>query len=79
MGGRTIGRMIANDEELVNGLKALEKEKPGGRDVRFTDIDFNKQSFENQIRTDLGTDILVPISDSSGLIFVTRLVHMVLV
>jgi hypothetical protein len=61
MGGRTIGRIIRNDADLVNGLKALEQEKPGGRDVRFTDIDFNKLNFENQIRIDLKTDILVSL------------------
>jgi hypothetical protein len=59
MGGRTIGRMIRNDADLVQGLKALETEKPGGRDVRITDVDFNKLNFENQLKIDLKTDILV--------------------
>jgi hypothetical protein len=59
MGGRIIGRMIQNDAELVEGLKSLETEKPGGVDVRFNDVDFNKLSFEDQIRVDLKTDIMV--------------------
>ena len=67
MGARAIGRMIKNDEDLVKGLKALETEKPGGRDVRITDVDFNKLNFENQIKIDLKTDILVPCLPSPSL------------
>jgi hypothetical protein len=66
MGGRTIGRIIRNDADLVAGLRALETEKPGGRDVRITDVDFNKLDFENQIKIDLKTDILVPLPLSSS-------------
>ena len=59
MGARSIGRMIQNDAELAAGLKALEQEKPGGVNVKITDVDFNKLNFEDQIRIDLQTDILV--------------------
>lgn len=61
MGGRTIGRMISNDAEFAARLKKLEIEKPGGINVKITEADFNKLSFEDQIRIDLQTDILVSI------------------
>ena len=59
MGPRAIGRTIQNDAEFSQALKALESEDFGDRTVKMMDADFNKLSFEGQIRRDLHTDIMV--------------------
>jgi len=62
-GERRLGRMIKNDKEVVAALKGMEKEifQQGGRSVRVEvrDVDYNVLSFEQQISTDLQTDIMI--------------------
>ena len=61
MGAREIGRVIRNDVQFSAALKELENEDFGDRRVRMMDSDFNKLSFEDQIRRDLQTDIMVSV------------------
>lgn len=64
-GQRALGRMIRNDDEFVENLKLLETngvtdEKTGRHiKVKFNNVDYNVLSFEEQIRTDLKTDIMI--------------------
>ena len=57
---RKLGRVIKNDNEVVETLKELEKESfNNGAIIKFQDVDFNLLSFEEQIKIDLQTDILI--------------------
>ena len=59
-GIRKLGRVIKNDNEVVETLKELEKESfNNGAIIKFQDVDFNLLSFEEQIKIDLQTDILI--------------------
>ena len=59
-GIRSLGRMVSNDKEVVNTLKTLESMTFGnGAKVVFQDVDYNLLTFEEQIKTDLATDIMV--------------------
>ena len=59
-GIRKLGRVIKNDNEVVQALKELESESfNNGATVKFQDVDFNLLSFEDQIKVDLQTDILI--------------------
>ena len=59
-GIRSLGRMVQNDHELVTALKGLEKETyVNGAQVVFQDVDYNLLSFEEQIKVDLQTDVMV--------------------
>lgn len=52
--------MVGNDQELVSTLKSLEsKTYKNNARVVFQDVDYNLLSFEDQIKMDLKTDILV--------------------
>ena len=59
-GIRKLGRVIRNDNEVVSALKELENESyNNGAKVKFQDVDFNLLSFEDQIKVDLKTDIMI--------------------
>ena len=59
-GIRSLGRMVSNDREVVNTLKTLETMTfANGANVLFQDVDYNLLTFEEQIKTDLATDIMV--------------------
>jgi hypothetical protein len=46
--------------KIVKSLKSLENEKwSNGAIVKFRDVDFNLLSFEEQIKIDITTDIMV--------------------
>lgn len=52
--------MIRNDQEVADSLKHLEKETfANGAKVKVTTVDFNILSFEEQIKVDLSTDVMV--------------------
>ena len=60
LGVRSLGRMVQNDASVVEKLKALEgRTFSNGALVKVTDVDYNLLSFEEQIETDLQTDIMV--------------------
>lgn len=59
-GERQLGRMIRNDAEVVAALKTLESKSFANADrIVVQDVDYNVLSFEQQIRTDLATDIMI--------------------
>ena len=59
-GERKLGRMIRNDPEVVAALKSLEKKTyPNVDRIIVNDVDYNVLSFEEQILTDLKTDIMI--------------------
>lgn len=63
-GPRHLGRMISNDREVVQALKQLEQ-YPVSAEFKHVDriivqdVDFNELAFEEQIRVDLRTDIMI--------------------
>lgn len=60
LGVRGLGRTIKNDAEVVRALKSLETRSfANGARVRFRDVDYNLLSFEDQIKVDLDTDVMV--------------------
>ncbi|KAK7241523.1 EGF domain-specific O-GlcNAc transferase [Aureococcus anophagefferens] len=60
LGVRGLGRTIENDGEVVRALKSLETRSfANGARVRFRDVDYNLLSFEDQIKVDLDTDVMV--------------------
>eukprot|EP01033_Poteriospumella_lacustris_P001401 gene1401-1017_t len=59
-GPRSLGRMIRNDQDVINALHRLESESfANGATVKITAVDFNVLSFKEQIAVDLQTDIMV--------------------
>lgn len=59
-GIRSLGRVIQNDNELVKELKSLESRTYlNNAIVKFQDVDYNILTFEDQIKVDLSTDILI--------------------
>lgn len=59
-GIRSLGRMVQNDKEIVAELKKLESNVyANGAQVVFQDVDYNLLSFEEQIKVDLQTDVMV--------------------
>ena len=61
-GKRKIGRMIKNDEAIVEAFKQFTHHDKDGKRVKviFNDADFNKHNtFRDQIAMDLKTDLLV--------------------
>jgi len=59
-GIRSLGRMIHNERALFDALKLVEKETfPNGAVVQVSDVDYNLMSLEEQIATDLRTDIMI--------------------
>ena len=60
LGVRGLGRTIKNDAEVVRALRSLETRSfANGARVRFRDVDYNLLSFEDQIKVDLDTDVMV--------------------
>ncbi|KAJ1452049.1 hypothetical protein M885DRAFT_528080 [Pelagophyceae sp. CCMP2097] len=61
LGIRKVGRSVRNDADLVQALrKGLEGRSFGnGAVVTVQDVDYSDLSFEDQIRTDLATDVMV--------------------
>ena len=60
LGVRGLGRTIKNDAEVVRALKSLETRSfANGARVRFRDVDYNLLSFEDQVKVDLDTDVMV--------------------
>jgi hypothetical protein len=62
MGMRKIGRMIKNDQAIVEAFKSFTHHEKNGKTIKvvFNDADFNKhKTFRDQIAMDLKTDILV--------------------
>ena len=60
LGIRKLGRSVRNDAEVVRALKSLEgKQFPNGAKVRVQDVDYSTLSFEDQIRANLDTDVMV--------------------
>lgn len=59
-GQRSLGRMIKNDAEVVTALKNLENLNRGdGKKVVVHNVDYNVLTFEEQIKIDLQTDIMI--------------------
>lgn len=59
-GIRKLGRMLSNEAELLSGLKSLGHETfNNGAQVIVQDADYNLMSLEEQIQTDLQTDIMI--------------------
>jgi hypothetical protein len=59
-GQRSLGRMVRNDAEVVRALQGLEDEDfDNGVTVKVQDVDYNVLSFEQQIKIDIQTDIMV--------------------
>ena len=59
-GSRAIGRTISNDGEFSRALQQLEQQQfRNGASVQVRVVDYNKLNFEEQIRMDLQTDIMV--------------------
>ena len=61
-GKRKIGRMIKNDQSIVDAFKGFSHHEKNGQQITiiFNDADFNKhKTFTDQIAMDLKTDILV--------------------
>ena len=59
-GIRPLKQQMQNDDELVECLKSLEnREYSNGASVKFNDQDFNLLTIREQIKQDLGTDILI--------------------
>lgn len=60
LGSRSLGRMVQNDAEVVRGLRSLQDEVfSNGAKVVLTEADYNELSLEQQIETDMHTDIMV--------------------
>jgi hypothetical protein len=59
-GIRTLGRMVMNEDELMIGLKALERETwSNGAIVEVQLADYNLLNLEEQIKHDLDIDIMI--------------------
>lgn len=59
-GIRKLGRVLRNEAELITALKTLESFPfPNGAKVTVQDVDFNLLGFEEQIKVDLNTDVLI--------------------
>lgn len=59
-GERRLGRMVSNDQEVVKALKGLEgATMGGGKKIVVQDVDYNILTFEQQIATDLATDVMI--------------------
>jgi hypothetical protein len=59
-GERRLGRMIRNDAEVVAALKGLQGQRIGNaKTIIVQDVDYNILSFEEQIATDLATDVMI--------------------
>ena len=60
LGIRKLGRSVRNDGEVVRALKSLEgRAFPNGARVTVRDVDYSSLSFEDQIKTNLDTDVMV--------------------
>lgn len=60
LGLRKLGRMVRNDAEVIAALRELEQATfANGAKVKVQDVDYNLLSFEEQIKVDLQTDIMV--------------------
>lgn len=59
-GIRSLGRMVRNERQVVDALKGLQGEKfRNGAKVIVRDVDYNILSLQEQIATDLETDIMI--------------------
>ena len=59
-GIRKLGRMLQNEADVIRGLRALESRAfPNGARVQVREVDYNNLSIEQQIETDLATDVMV--------------------
>ena len=58
-GTRSHGRMVRNDQEIMEALRAEFSIKTYGYNFVFRDVDYNLLSFKEQIEIDLSTDIMV--------------------
>ncbi|KAJ8602204.1 hypothetical protein CTAYLR_003615 [Chrysophaeum taylorii] len=60
LGVRKLGRSVKNDAAVVSALKTLEQQHfQNGARVEVQDVDYSILSYEDQIRTDLDTDVMV--------------------
>ena len=60
LGIRKLGRSVRNDGEVVRALKSLEgRAFPNGARGTVRDVDYSSLSFEDQIKTNLDTDVMV--------------------
>ena len=79
-GVRSHGRMVRNEQEILDKLR---QELASDSSITIRDVDYNVLSFEEQIKLDLSTDIMVLyvmcvyIYDNDDYM-IYRLVHMVL-
>lgn len=59
-GERRLGRMVSNDAAVVEALKGLQGQQIGNaKKIIVQDVDYNILTFEEQIRIDLNTDIMI--------------------
>jgi hypothetical protein len=59
-GERKLGRMVRNDAEVVAALKGLQNRRIGSaKKIVVQDVDYNILTFEEQIKVDLETDIMI--------------------
>ncbi|CAN0473917.1 unnamed protein product, partial [Ascophyllum nodosum] len=57
---RELQRKVKNEAEVLASLRTLQEETFGnGAEVEIRDVDYNLLSFEDQIRNDLETDVMV--------------------
>jgi len=58
-GIRSHGRMVRNDQEIMEALRKEFTKEKYQYEFKFEDVDYNLLSFEDQIKTNLRTDIMV--------------------
>ena len=57
---RQIGRVIKNDQAFATAMRGLEGiTYRNNATVRFREVDYSLLSFEEQVRVDLETDVMV--------------------
>ncbi|CAM9823055.1 unnamed protein product [Ascophyllum nodosum] len=57
---RELQRKVKNEAEVLASLRTLQEETFGnGAEVEIRDVDYNLLSFEDQIRNDLETDVMI--------------------
>lgn len=59
-GPRQLGRMVRNDDALIDGLKQLQGQSfSNGASVKVVAADYNALSLKEQIASDIQTDIMI--------------------
>mmetsp|Transcript_42238 Transcript_42238/g.99129 ORF Transcript_42238/g.99129 Transcript_42238/m.99129 type:complete len:693 (+) Transcript_42238:150-2228(+) len=57
---RKLGRVVKNDKEVVAALQEMQSATfSGGRTMVFVDMDYNLLSFQDQLKTDCMTDVMI--------------------